>query len=182
MPDPIHQPAPNPYGPPQPSTPPPGSNFPGAGFPQPAPASQPHPHPYPVPGQAWNQPAAPPYGAPPRQRNGLAITAIAMSAVSLLASLGVAAFIAIGVAGGGSGVLTGRVAPSGGAVANDVLVPALTSAIEDDGGSVGQITCPDSSAVGQGLVTVCHGSVDGFDWTGIVVFEDSSGTFSLQEL
>ena len=125
----------------------------------------------------------PRYGAPPRQRNGLAVAAVAMSAVALLVSLGIAAFIAIGVASGGSGVLAGTVAPSGGAVANDVLVPALTSVIEDDGGSGGKITCPGSSAVGQGLVTVCHGSVDGFDdWTGIVVFEDSSGTFSLQEL
>ncbi|GAA4712710.1 hypothetical protein GCM10025782_06000 [Pedococcus ginsenosidimutans] len=141
-----------------------------------------HPYPYPAPGQVWNQAGQQPFGAPPRQRNGLAVTAIVMSAVALLASLGVVAFIAVGVAGGGSGVLTGQVAPAGGAVSSGVLVPALTTVIEDDGGSVEQVSCPDSSAVGQGLVTVCHGSVDGFDWTGIVVFEDSSGTFTLQEL
>ena len=165
----------NPYGPPQSQPAQPTQLV------HPAQATQPYP--YPAPGQAWSQPVMPPYGAPPRQRNGLAVAAVAMSAVALLVSLGIAAFIAIGVASGGSGVLTGTVAPSGGAFANDVLVPALTSVIEDDGGSVGKITCPGSSAVGQGLVTVCHGSVDGFDdWTGIVVFEDSSGTFSLQEL
>jgi hypothetical protein len=141
-----------------------------------------HPYPYPGPGQVWSHAGQQPFGAPPRQRNGLAITAIVMSAVALLASLGVVAFIAVGVAGGGSGVLTGQVAPAGGAVSSEVLVPALTTVIEDDEGSVEHMSCPDSSAVGQGLVTVCHGSVDGFDWTGIVVFEDSSGTFSLQEL
>jgi hypothetical protein len=33
--------------------------------------------------------------------------------------------------------------------------------------------------VDQGAVTVCHGQVDGWDWTGIVYFEDVGGAFTL---
>jgi hypothetical protein len=158
----------NPYGPPQPAPA------------QPTPAPQPYP--YPTPGQVWSQPGMPPYGAPPRQRNGLAIAAIAISVLSLLASLGVVAFIAVSSAAGPSWVLQGEVRPSGSAVSAGELESALTQLVEDDGGAVDEITCPGSSAVGQGLVAVCHGSVDGFDWTGLVVFEDESGTFTVNQL
>jgi hypothetical protein len=142
----------------------------------------PQPYPYPAPAQAWNQPVVPAYGAPPRQRNGLAIAAIAISVVSLLASLGMAAFIAIGAAAGPSWVLSGEVRPTGTSVPAADLESALTTLIEDDGSPVDEIVCPASSAVGQGLVAVCHGSVDDFDWTGIVVFEDESGTFTVNQL
>ena len=125
----------------------------------------------------------PPYGAPPRQRNGLAIAAIAISVVSLLASLGVVGFIAVSTsAAGPSWVLQGEVRPAGSAVSAADLESALTKLVEDDGGSVDEIVCPGSSAVGQGLVAVCHGSVDGFDWTGLVVFEDESGTSTVNQL
>lgn len=180
QPDTVHQPAPNPYGPPQPPTPPLGSTFPGAGFPPAASASQPYP--YPVPGQGWNQPVLPAYGAPPRQRNGLAVAAIAISVVALLATLGMAAFIAVGTMAGPSWVLSGEVRPTGSSVSAADLESALTTLIEDDGSAVGEIVCPGSSAVGQGLVAVCHGSVDDVDWTGIVVFEDESGTFTVNQL
>lgn len=161
----------NPYGPPQPQP---------AQLVHPAQAAQPYP--YPAPGQVWSQPVMPPYGAPPRQRNGLAIAAIAISVVSLLASLGVVGFIAVSSAAGPSWVLQGEVRPAGSAVSAADLESALTKLVEDDGGSVDEIVCPGSSAVGQGLVAVCHGSVDGFDWTGLVVSEDESGTFTVNQL
>lgn len=159
----------NPYGPPP--------------FPQqPVAPSTRQQYPTPAPGQAWNQAPYAPQAIPPRQRNGLAVAAIAISVVALLASIGAVVFIAAGTFAGGPAALTGTVQPVGAAVTGDELVSRLTKVIEDDGGSVGEITCPASSAVGQGLVTVCHGSVDDFDWTGVVVFEDASGTFTLQEL
>ncbi|QGN58526.1 hypothetical protein [Nostocoides sp. HKS02] len=161
------------------------------------PGTQPYPRPQgaayptaPVPaGQYWAPPQPPsPQGAavaPPRRGNGLAITALVLSAVALLVALGMAAFAVIGVAAGagpGPSALTGRVTPIDKGVAGAELQSELTRIIRNDGGSVDTITCPDRSQVGQGLVTVCKGSVDGSDWTGVVVFEDDGGTFVLDEL
>jgi hypothetical protein len=132
----------------------------------------------PAPPAAPHQPLAP----APRGGNGLAITAIVLSGLALLSVLAMAAFLVIGSAtGGGSSALTGEVTVVDKGASHSDLQAALVSAIEDDGGSVDEIVCPDRSQVGQGLVTVCHGSVDGFDWTGVVVFEDDKGTFIVTE-
>lgn len=168
------------------------------------PGVQPYPQPQgaayptaPVPsGQYWAPPQPPPpqgAGAPRQRGNGLAITAVVLSALALLVALGMAAFFVVGAAagaaagigpGGGSGpsALTGRVTPIDKGVTGAELESELTTIITKDGGSVGTITCPDRSQVGQGLVTVCKGSVDDFDWTGVVVFEDDGGAFVLDEL
>jgi hypothetical protein len=119
---------------------------------------------------------------PPRQGNGLAIAAVVMSGLALLGVLGIALFMGVGIAIAPSSVLQGDVTPTGTTVAGTELESALTTAVEDDGGQVDEISCPDTSAVGQGLVTVCHGSIDGFDWTGVVVFEDATGTFIVTPL
>jgi len=119
---------------------------------------------------------------PPRPGNGLAIAAVVMSGLALLGVLGFGLFMGVGMATAPSLVLQGDVTPTGTTVAGTELESALTRAVEDDGGQVDEISCPDTSAVGQGLVTVCHGSVDGFDWTGVVVFEDESGTFIVNPL
>lgn len=162
----------NPFAPPghQPS-PPPQSPQAWAPVQQPAYAA-------PVPSAAPHQPFAP----APKGGNGLAITAIVLSGLALLSVLAMAAFLILGpLMGGGHYVLYGEVAASGGAVTDVVLQDALNSALEDEGSTVDELTCPGESKVGQGLVTVCHGSVDGFDWTGIVVFEDADGTFVVTE-
>jgi hypothetical protein len=86
------------------------------------------------------------------------------------------------IGGGPGGALSGQVTPVDKGVASNDLQAELTKIITDDGGSVDTITCPARSEIGQGLVTVCKGSVDGYDWTGIVVFEDAEGTFVLNEV
>ena len=42
--------------------------------------------------------------------------------------------------------------------------------------------CPDTRKVGQGVVTVCHGQIEGDDWAVIVYFEDELGSFTLNPL
>jgi hypothetical protein len=156
------------------SFPPPG---PSAAYPQAFPASG---H---APGQTWQQPPPVTFGyPPPRQGNGLAIAGVVLGGLALLGVILMALFIGVGSASAPSYVLSGKVAPIGKTVVGSELQSSLTKAVEDDGGSVDEISCPDSSAVGQGLVTVCHGSVDGMDWTGIVVFEDEAGTFIVNQL
>jgi hypothetical protein len=128
-------------------------------------------------GPMW---APQPFAPAPKQGNGLAVTAIVLSGLALLSVLAMAAFIFL--APGGSGwVLSGEVTPIDKGVTDVALQDSLVSLIEDDGGSVDEIECPPRSQVGQGLVTVCHGSVDGWDWTGVVVFEDDDGTFIVTE-
>ena len=52
----------------------------------------------------------------------------------------------------------------------------------DDYGIDHEITCPDTAAVTTSTVVVCRGDVDDFEWTGVVVFEDSVGSFAVVEL
>ena len=130
-------------------------------------------------GPMWAQQQ--PFAPAPKGGNGLAITAIVLSGLALLSVLAMAAFIFFGSGGSGGWVLSGKVTVVDKGVADIALQDALTSAIEDDGGSVDHLECPLRSPAGQGLVTVCHGSVDGFDWTGVVVFEDDAGTFIVTE-
>ena len=159
------------------------------------PQDQPGHQPQPQSPQAWApvhqpgyaaQPAAPgpyaPFAPAPQGGKGLAITAIVLSGLALLGVLAMAVFLVAGpMMGGGGYALTGEVTVVDKGASYSDLQDALVAAIEDDGGSVDEIVCPDRSQVGQGLVTVCHGSVDGFDWTGIVVFEDDEGSFVVTE-
>lgn len=69
----------------------------------------------------------------------------------------------------------------GGALPGDRLEQVLVGAL-DDVGVEGDLTCPDTSAVSVSTVVVCTGDVDGYEWTGVVVFEDSSGSFAVAEL
>jgi hypothetical protein len=163
----------------QPGTPAP----PPPNYGQPTAAAYGGPSTAPPQGQYW-APTPPPqgYAAPAKRGNGLAITAVVLSALALLVAIGVAIMMVGSSAGGPTGALSGQVTPVDKAVASNDLQAELTKIITDDGGSVDTITCPARSQIGQGLVTVCKGSVDGYDWTGIVVFEDAEGTFVLNEL
>ena len=141
---------------------------------------------YPPSGQQWTSPVAVqsfPQAAFPAQKqgNGLAITAVILSGLALVGVLALAVFLFVGPGSGSGLVLTGEVTPVDSGVVAGSLEKELTRVIEDDGGSVDELHCPERSQVGQGLVTVCHGSVDGLDWTGIVVFEEADGRFVLTE-
>lgn len=134
--------------------------------------------------QAWTQPQAwgpqPAMFQQPRPGNGVAIAAVAMSAVALLGVLAFAALFFL-APGGAGWALSGEVSPGSGTVTAQALEDELTTLLEDDGAVVDELTCPASSPVGQGEVTVCRGDVDGADWIGIVVFETDSGEFVLTE-
>jgi hypothetical protein len=162
---------PNPFAPPGPQTPPPSQN-PQAW----APVEQTG---YAAPQATFGAPRT--FGPPPKSGNGLATAAIVMSGLALLGILALLAFIFLGPSAPGTYVLTGEVTVVDKGASHSDLQQALITAIENDGGSVDEIVCPERSQVGQGLVTVCHGSVDGFDWTGVVVFEDAEGSFIVTE-
>ena len=150
---------------------------------QPQYAAQPQPQPYPPAHPAAPQWAPPqPYQAPPKQGNARAITAVVLSGLALAGVIVLGAMVAFGPAMGPSWVLQGEAPVRGGTVGAAQLERTLRDLMEDDGSAVDEISCPESSTVDQGLVTVCHGSVDGWDWTGVGVFEDPEGTFTLNQL
>ena len=122
-------------------------------------------------------PAQPMYQ--PAQRNGLAVAAVVMAGLSLLGVLGLVVAMVLGPELGPSWVLQGEVLPVNSQTSGEALERELTSLMEDDGSAVQEVACPDSAPVAQGEVTVCHGSVDDWDWTGVFHFEDDAGTFTL---
>jgi hypothetical protein len=136
------------------------------------PAALQHPHGIsPWSGQPFYQPA---------QRNGLAVAAVVMAALSLLGVLGLGAAMLLGAPGiGPSWTLQGEVPPVNGGTSAVALERELRSLMEEDGSAVDEVRCPESTPVAQGAVAVCHGSVDEWEWTGVVHFEDDTGTFTL---
>jgi len=135
------------------------------------------------PAPQWAAPPAPyqyPLTAPGRGGNGLAIAAVVMSGLSLLGVLVLAVlYVAgpVGDTGAPIGVLHGTATVAGGQANGDELASNLRQIVTDDGGDVEELTCPASSPVDAGEVTVCHGDVSGDEWAFIVVFEDADGTF-----
>lgn len=77
--------------------------------------------------------------------------------------------------------LTGTVerVATNGALAGPDLKAAVQARIEDDDGEVTAMTCPDTPRVAQGVVTVCHGSIDRSEWAIVVLFEDDKGAYTL---
>jgi hypothetical protein len=53
--------------------------------------------------------------------------------------------------------------------------------IEDDGGDVSAISCPDTAVVDSGATTTCTATVDDWKETITVDFEDDAGHFTLTE-
>ena len=79
--------------------------------------------------------------------------------------------------------LTGSVsAPAGRSLPGDDLANAVEQRIHDDGAGDVEMDCPDTRKVGQGVVTVCHGQIEGDDWAVIVYFEDELGSLTLNPL
>jgi hypothetical protein len=138
----------------------------------------------PAPGAAVQ---APPPAIPGRASNayrGLTIAAFVLSVISFLGVLGICAFIALGVAGGeGMVPLTGEVTVAAGQpLPGEDLAHAIEQRIIDDGAVDVALECPDTPKVDQGVVTVCHGDIDGGEWAVIVYFEDELGTYTLNPI
>ncbi|PKW26830.1 hypothetical protein ATL31_1654 [Phycicoccus duodecadis] len=69
----------------------------------------------------------------------------------------------------------------GGGLGGDRLARLLQD-LEDDYGYAADISCPDTALIEPSTVVVCHGTLDGYEWTGAVLFEDADGSFALVEL
>ena len=118
---------------------------------------------------------------------GLAITSLVLSALSLLGVIALAAWLLIaGLLGNTatSGPLTGQVshAVAQGTLAGADLSKAVSARIDQDGGDVSRMSCPDTPRLAQGVVSVCHGVVSGSDYAIVVYFEDEQGHFTLNPL
>ncbi len=126
----------------------------------------------------------------PSRGRGLAITSLVLSALALVGVIGVAVLVLVRTGAndagpaGSSGPLTGKLAAltSGGPVAGTQLAHAVSARIDQDGGNVTLMNCPDTAKVGQGVVTVCHGVVSSSEYAIVVYFEDKDGGFTLGPL
>jgi len=127
--------------------------------------------------------------APSRGR-GLAITSLVLSALAVLGVIAVAVLVMVrtdpnnGGPAGSGGPLTGQLAAStsGGRLAGPQLAHAVSTRIDQDGGNVTLMNCPDTAKVGQGVVTVCHGVVSSSEYAIVVYFEDKDGRFTLDPI
>lgn len=128
------------------------------------------------------QPVWPGHVAPPRG-NGLAITAIVLSTCALVGVLLVGVLGAVlFFAGGGSFdtyTLQGRAETSQGQVAARDLELAVREVIEEDGGNVSTVECPEDAKVASGLSVMCDATIDDVGWVAVVVFENDQGDFAL---
>ena len=137
------------------------------------------PAPFPAPAQQWAAPAPPAYASSGASgnRNGLAVAAVVMSALSLVGVLVLGILFAMGPGGGGSSdLLEGSVSTTSGSVDGKALASSVRRIVTDDGGDVTKLTCPASTTISAGTVVVCRGRVSDADWALLVVFEDAEGS------
>jgi hypothetical protein len=79
--------------------------------------------------------------------------------------------------------LTGSVSVAAGqSLPGDDLANAVEQRIHADGAADVQMDCPGTPKVAQGVVTVCHGQIEGDEWAVVVYFEDDLGSFTLNPL
>jgi hypothetical protein len=125
-----------------------------------------------------------------RQSNWLAITALVVAGIALLIGLG----LSVALAANGLSSFAGGIQSSGGGLAGTApqvvsgqeypgrqLENEITRLYLDDGLDVTKMSCPATPVVVPEAVTVCHGMVDGADWSFRVTFEDGLGHFTLDE-
>jgi len=148
------------------------------------PAQVPPPQPY------WQPPAT-----APKQKNGLAIAALVVACLALLTGLGgVVSQMFLGAMFGGLTSPAGGYSPSGSsmpgtapqvvagqAYPGTLLADEVSRDIRADGGDVTSMTCAATPVVGATTVTLCHGAVDGSNWTFRLTFEDPLGHFTLEQ-
>jgi hypothetical protein len=128
----------------------------------------------------------------PKQRNGLAITAIVMAGVALLLGLGQFVFsMVIGAMFGGFASSAGPFGAPGmegtapqvvaGQVYPGRLLQDEVARVVGDSGSGGpSFSCPATSAVVARAVTICHEAGGGPGSTVKVTFEDDLGHFTME--
>lgn len=175
-----------------------------ADTPPPADASAPSPAPFPQPpttalpatpaATAW--PMVPPSGVDPavveaRQKAGTAmgwgIAGAVAGGLALLLSLVTFGMTVLGGGGmsdaGSYETIRGTIPgiSDGGGLGGDRLARLLED-LEDDYGYSADFSCPDTALVEASTVVVCHGTLDDYEWTGAVLFEDADGSFALVEL
>ncbi len=153
---------------------------PTAGTPPPGPWGSPPPYGYPFP--------PPPPAAPDQHgRPILPIVSLVVSIIALIGVVGVAGWLVTSESGlfdgGAASTPTGQLIalPKGAALPGPDLAIAVTQVLEEDDSEV-TMACPATPRVDQGVVTICHGTIDGDDWAVVVFFEDPGGHFILQPL
>jgi hypothetical protein len=134
--------------------------------------------------------------APPvaKQNNALAITALVVAVIALLMAAGgaVSGFLGAIAFGGLSSLPPGIDASSGmqgtapavvegQGYSGDLLQKEIARVVAGNGGDVTAVACPATPNVAKGVVTACHGVVDGTDWSYKVTFQDGLGHFNLDE-
>lgn len=127
-------------------------------------------------------PSAQPSQPASKQTNGLAVTALVISSLTLLLVLAMIAFVVVteafspteGLAGTAPQVVAGE------KYKGTLLADELSRVIRADFGEVRSMTCPES-VVGAHVIVDCQGVIDGFDSTVKVTFEDAVGHFTLVE-
>lgn len=176
-------PAPGWPPPPPPYAPEPLGGTPGwAGAPPVGPGAPQWPAGAALPPAAWSPwgYAPQPHPAPRQRGRGLAIAAIIMSSIALLAVLLLAVVaLAFPFTGSASGNVT---LGAGEGLGGGSLEQAVRSALTTAGSEVSAMDCPDTETVDQGVVSICHGTMDGSDWNFVVFFESASGNFTVAVL
>ena len=109
------------------------------------------------------------------------VVALVIAGLALLLALGAVIAVAVSFGRGTGGPPTGQSTEvrAGTPLKGAVLGTTVTRLVADDGGEVQDMTCPDTAAVDQGVVTVCHGSISGERWAVVVFFEDDAGRLTL---
>lgn len=136
----------------------------------------------------WSAPqVALPYAPVRERRSGTAVASLVMSAAALLGVLLIGAWLLFSGAplpGDDATPLTGQIASArpGSALPGAELSDAVRQRIEEDGGDVSGMACPQTPSVDQGVVTLCHGTISGASWAVVVYFEDAQGRFTLNPL
>lgn len=164
------------------------------------------------PSAGWPAPPTPsPRSASGQAALGLAVLSLAVSVLLVLGLVAAAALLTTGVISvGGSqasdpvtvtasadpsssdsptdgsyGTLNGRLSPApkhGRAVSGDALMYSVQRLLNDGFGNVTALACPRVPRVAQGVVSVCHGEIDGDQWDVVVIFEDGRGDYTLDML
>jgi len=75
--------------------------------------------------------------------------------------------------------LRGHAEPSQGQIAQSDLEQAIREAVEEDGGTVSKLECPEIAKAESGLSAVCDATIDDVGWVAVVVFESDQGEFAL---
>ena len=80
--------------------------------------------------------------------------------------------------------LRGQVAgvTDGASLSGSDLERSMTTVLEDWYTDVEDLSCPDAQAVTTSTSVVCTAELDGFEWTGVVFFENADGAYVILEL